>query len=95
MNKKMNHRFPSLQCMKLLDKYLTPDYVTKYVRERDPIKYPTHGIDFVECIVNVMAYRPNPMKEKKQEKSSSAKVEEEINETGAKLIERLIDEYEF
>ena len=95
MNRKMNHRFPSLQCMKLLDKYLTPDYVNKYIRERDPIKYPTHGIDFVECIVNVMAYRPNPTKEKKQEKSNSAKVEEEINETGAQLIERLIDEYEF
>ena len=95
MNKKMSHRFPSLQCMKLLDKYLTPEFVHKYIRERDPKKCPTHAIDFVECIVNIMAYKPNPTKDKKQEKSNSAKVEEEINEIGAKLIERLIDEYEF
>ena len=95
MNKKMNHRYPSLQCMKLLDKYLTPDYVAKYIKERDPQKCPTHAIDFVECIVNVMAYRPNQAKDKKLEKSNSAKVEEEINEIGAKMIERLIDEYEF
>ena len=95
MNKKMNHRFPSLQCMKLLDKYLTPEFVTKYIKEHDPQKYPTHAIDFVECIVNVMAIKPNPTNIKKQEKSNSAKVEEEINEIGAKLIERLIDEFEF
>ena len=95
MNNKMQHRYPSLQCLKLLDKYLTPEFCTKYIKERDPQKYPTHGIDFVECIVNVMAYKPKPTKDKKQEKSNSAKVEEEINEYGAKLIERLIDEYEF
>ena len=95
MNKKMSHRYPSLQCMKLLDKYLTPEFVTKYIRERDPQKCPTHAIDFVECIVNVMAYKPNPVKDKKAEKLNSGKVEDEINEIGAKLIERLIDEYEF
>ena len=95
MNKKMSHRYPSLQCMKLLDKYLTPEFVNKYIRERDPQKCPTHAIDFVECIVNVMAYKPHPTKDKKQEKSNSAKVEEEINEIGAKLIERLIDEFAF
>ena len=95
MNTKMNHRYPSLQCLKLLDKYLTPEYVNSYIRERDPQKVPTHAIDFVESIVNVMAYRPRPTKDKKQDKTNSAKVEEEINEIGAKLIERLIDELDF
>jgi hypothetical protein len=95
MNTKMNHRYPSLQCLKLLDKYLTPEYVHSYIRERDPQKVPTHSIDFVESIVNVMAYRPRPTKDKKQDKTNSAKVEEEINEIGAKLIERLIDELDF
>ena len=94
MNKKMSHRYPSLQCMKLLDKYLTPEFVTKYIRERDPQKFPTHSIDFVECIVNVMAFKPK-IKDKKVEKMNLGKVEEEINEIGARLIERLIDEYEF
>ena len=95
MNKKMSHRFPSLQCLKLLDKYLTPEFVTKYIRERDPQKCPTHAIDFVECIVNVMAFKPTPSKDKKQEKSNLEKIEGEINEIGSKLLERLIDEYEF
>ena len=66
----MNHRYPSLQCLKLLDKYLTPEYVNSYIRERDPQKVPTHAIDFVESIVNVMAYRPRPTKDKKSDKTN-------------------------
>ena len=95
MNTKMNHRYPSLQCMKLLEKYITPEFATKYIKERDPQKVPTHAIDFVECIVNVMAYKQRPSKDKKQDKSNSSKVEQEINEIGGKLIERLIDELDF
>ena len=94
MNKKMEHRYPCLQCMKLLDKYLSPEFVTKYIKEKDPSKYPTHGIDFVECIVNVLAYTENINKDKKAERNISSRVEEEINEIGSKLMERLFQEEE-
>ena len=94
MNKKMNHRYPSLQCMKLLDKYLTPEFVSVYIKQKDPSKYPTHAIDFPECIVNVLAYKENISKDKKGERIVSNKVEEEINEIGSNMIERLFEEQE-
>ena len=92
MNKKMDHRYPCLQCMKLLDKYLSEEFVTKYLKEKDPTKYPTHAIDFVECIVNVLAYTESFNKDKKMERNISSKVEEEIDEIGSKLMERLFEE---
>ena len=90
MNKKMAHRYPSLQCMKLLNKYLSPEFLAKYLSEKDPQKYPTHAIDFVECIVNVLSYK----EKEKKEKYISYKVEEEINEIGTQMIERLFKEDE-
>ena len=92
MNKKMDHRYPCLQSMKLLDKYLSPEFVSKYIKEKDPSKYPTHEIDFVECIVNVLAHTENLSKDKKLERNVSSKVEEEINEIGSKLMERIFEE---
>ena len=92
MNKKMDHRYPCLQCMKLLDKYLSEEFVTKYLKEKDPTKYPTHSIDFVECIVNVLAFTESFNKDKKMERNISSKVEEEIDEIGSKLMERLFEE---
>ena len=92
MNKKMDHRYPCLQSMKLLDKYLSPEFVSKYIKEKDPSKYPTHEIDFVECIVNVLAHTENLSKDKKLERIVSSKVEEEINEIGSKLMERIFEE---
>ena len=59
MNKKMDHRYPSLQGMKLLDKYLTPEFISKYLKEKDPTKVPTHALDFSECIVNVLTHMKN------------------------------------
>ena len=92
MNKKMDHRYPCLQSMKLLDKYLTKEFISKYVKEKDPKKYPTHHIDFAECIVNVLTYKEKVGKDKKGERNVSTKVEEEINEIGSNLIERLFEE---
>ena len=92
MNKKMSHRYPSLQCLKLLDKYLSPEFITKYLKEKDPTKVPTHAIDFPECIVNVLAHKENLGKDKKAERNISTKVEEEINEIGAQMIEKLYEE---
>ena len=92
MNKKMSHRYPSLQCLKLLDKYLSPEFITKYLKEKDPTKVPTHAIDFPECIVNVLAHKENIGKDKKAERNISTKVEEEINEIGAQMIEKLYEE---
>ena len=92
MNKKMGHRYPSLQCMKLLDNYLSPEFITQYLKEKDPTKVPTHAIDFTECIVNVLAHKENIGKDKKTEKNISSKVEEEINEIGSKMIEKLYGE---
>ena len=94
MNKKSNHRFPCLQCMKLLDIYLTPEYVSGYIKSRDPGKVPTHSIDFVECTVNVMVHKPQNVNFEKIDKSSIL-VEQQISEIGGVLLEKLIDELEF
>ena len=98
MNKKNHQRFPCLQCMKLLDMFLTPEYVTEYIKSKDPVKNPTHAINYTECIVNVMTYRESPDLQGKVRKVSpeqSAKVEGEINNLGGALLERLIDELDF
>ena len=97
MNKKKEQRYPCLQCMKLLDMYLTPEYVTEYIKARDPIKHPTHGINYMECIVNVMTYRVSSedKKNKKVGGIQSEKIENEINSLGGILLERLIDELDF
>ena len=63
MNKRKEQRYPCLQCMKLLDMYLTPEYLTEYLKSNDPTKYPSHSINYVECIVNVMTYRKSPEEE--------------------------------
>ena len=98
MNKKNHQRFPCLQCMKLLDMFLTPEYVAEYIRSKDTIKNPTHALNYTECIVNVMTYRDSPDLQRKVRKISpeqSAKVEGEINNLGGALLERLIDELDF
>ena len=98
MNKKNHQRFPCLQCMKLLDMYLTPEYVTEYIKSKDTIKHPSHAINYIECIVNVMTYKESPELKKKLRKISpeqSAKIESEINNIGGTLLERLIDELDF
>ena len=92
MNKKMDHRYPSLQGMKLLDKYLTPEFISKYLKEKDPTKVPTHALDFSECIVNVLTHQENIGKEKKSERNVSPKVEEEIKEISSKITEKLYEE---
>ena len=92
MNKKMDHRYPSLQCMKLLDKFLTPEFIIKYLKEKDPEKIKTHSIDFAECIVNVLAHQENKGKDNKIERNISTKAEEEIDEIGSKMIEKLYEE---
>ena len=100
MNKKKDQRYPCLQCMKLLDMYLTPEYLAEYLKSKDPTKYPSHSINYVECIVNVMTYR-KPSEESINKKSGvitpiqSAKIEEEINSLGGALLEKLIDELDF
>ena len=97
MNKKNYQRYPCLQCMKLLDMYLTPEYVKEYIRGRDPSKYPSHAINYTDCIVNVMTYR-EPINENNIQKiktQNSKKLEEEINSIGDSLLEKLIDELDF
>ena len=97
MNKKKHQRYPCLQCMKLLDMYLTPEYVSEYIRSRDPNKIPSHAINYTECIVNVMTYR-EPEDEKNIKKinlEQNKKIEGEINTLGGTLLERLIDELDF
>ena len=100
MNKRKEQRYPCLQCMKLLDMYLTPEYLAEYLKSKDPTKYPSHSINYVECIVNVMTYRKSPEEEINKKSGvitpiQSAKVEEEINSLGGALLERLIDELDF
>ena len=97
MNKKKYQRYPCLLCMKLLDMYLIPEYVKEYIRAKDPSKYPTHAINYTECIVNVMTYREIQGEKniKKMNSEQSKKVEDEINTLGGKLLEKLIDELDF
>ena len=92
MNKKIDHRYPSLQGMKLLDKYLTPEFISTYLKEKDPTKVPTHALDFSECIVNVLTHQDNIGKNKKTERNVSPKVEEEIKEISSKITEKLYEE---
>ena len=95
MNKKKHQRYPCLLCMKLIDIYLTPEYIKEYLRNNDPTKHPSHAINYTECIVNVMTYRADDNLDKKNNLGQTKKVEEEINALGGKLLERLIDELEF
>ena len=98
MNKKKHQRYPCLQCMKLLDMYLTPEYVSEYIKSRDPSKVPSHAINYTECIVNVMTYREPQEDEKNIKKinlEQAKKIEGEINTLGGVLLERLIDELDF
>ena len=97
MNKKKHQRYPCLLCMKLIDMYLTPEYVKEYIRNKDPSKYPSHAINYTECIVNVITYRESPDEKinKKTSPEQAKKVEMEINLLGGKLLERLIDELDF
>ena len=89
MIKKKEFRYPCLICMKLLDMYLTPEYVTGYIKNNDPNKIPTHNINYVNCIVNVLSEQINLKENKNQQ------VENEINELGSILLKRLIDTLEF
>ena len=97
MNKKKHQRYPCLLCMKLIDMFLTPEYVKEYLRAKDSNKHPTHAINYTECIVNVMTYRESPDEKnvKKINLEQSKKVEDEISSLGGKLLERLIDELDF
>ena len=90
MDTKKNQRYPCLLCLKLIDMFLTPEYIKEYIRARDPRKYPTHAINYLESISNVMIYRET-LNEKKFEKNP----EKEINILGEKIIERLVDELDF
>ena len=90
MVKKKEFRYPCLISMKLLDMYLTPDYVTNYIKNNDPNKYPTHSINYVNCIVNVMSEQINL-----KDNSKNVQIENEINDLGSVLLKRLIDALEF
>ena len=78
--------------MKLLDKYLTPEFISTYLKEKDPAKVPTHVLDFSEYIVNVLTHQENMRKDKKAERNILPKVEEEIKEISSKITEKLYEE---
>ena len=95
MNKKKYQRYPCLLCMKLLDMYLIPEYVKEYIRAKDPSKYPTHAINYTECIVNVMTYKEFQEEKniKKMNSEQSKKVEDEINTFDELDFRNLVKEF--
>ena len=83
MLKKNNQRYPCLQCMKLLDIFIS--------QENDINKDTTQKIKYIDCIVNVMTFNDLDVNidEKKKE------MENEINLLGNQILEKLLDEDDF
>ena len=77
MLKKNNQRYPCLQCMKLLDIFIS--------QENDINKDTTQKIKYIDCIVNVMTFNDLDVNidEKKKE------IENEINLLGNQILEKL------
>jgi hypothetical protein len=90
MNNKNEYRYPSFISMKLLNMFLTNDYINDYIKNNDPMRVPTHNINFADCIVNVMTF---PIKVNNE--GLDEKIEIEINELGSELLKKLIDNFEF
>ena len=90
MNNKNEYRYPSYISMKLLNMFLTNEYINDYIKNNDPMRVPTHSINFADCIVNVMTYPIQVNNEGLNEK-----VESDINELGSELLKKLIDNLEF
>lgn len=96
MNINSKFRYPCLQCLKLLSFYLTPEYIQEYIKARNPTKYPSHSIEFPECIENVMSYNPTTLNFKANNSDrNKIKIEEEINQLVAKILEKFINDLEF
>ena len=90
MNNKNEYRYPSFISMKLLKMFLTNEYINDYIKNNDPMRVPTHNINFADCIVNVMTF---PIKVNNE--GLDEKIEIEINELGSELLKKLIDNFEF
>ena len=83
MLKKNNQRYPCLQCMKLLDIFIS--------QENDINKDETQKLKYIDCIVNVMTFNDLDINvdEKKQ------KIENDINTLGDQILEKLLTEDDF
>ena len=83
MLKKNNQRYPCLQCMKLLDIFIS--------QENDINKDETQKFKYIDCIVNVMTFNDLDINvdEKKQ------KIENDINTLGDQILEKLLTEDDF
>ena len=90
MNNKNKQRYPCLLCMKLLDIFLTDEYIYEYLNEKDSNKNQTHNIDYIDCIVNVITFNEIDILENKNNN-----IEEEIKDLGNKLLEKLCNENYF
>ena len=81
MNNKNEYRYPSFISMKLLNMFLTNDYINDYIKNNDPMRVPTHNINFADCIVNVMTF---PIKVNNE--GLDEKIENDINDLGSELL---------
>ena len=82
MMKKCNQRNPCLKCMKLFDMFLS-----KENEQKDS----TQKIKYVDSVVTVMTYSDI----EKDKDIKSINIENEINELGNTILEKLIDENDF
>ena len=82
MNNKNNQRYPCLQCMKLLDIFLT--------NEKDENKN-NDNIKYIDCVINVMIFKV--IIDDKDTKSID--IENEINILGNNILGRLLDDNYF
>ena len=83
MLKKNNQRYPCLQCMKLLDIFIS--------QENDINKDTTQKIKYIDSIVNVMTFNDLDINIDEKKK----KIENEINLLGSQILEKLLDEEDF
>ena len=111
MNKKPKFRYPNYDNLKILDVYLTPDFVLQYLSKADPKINPNFALDYVKAIDSVMVrafYETStvlkvvgPKIEEDEEEEEFTKepaneeTERKITELGSQLLKRLIDLEEF
>ncbi len=98
---KHKYRYPSLISMKIVDMFLTPEFLSVYLKTPDANNKKTHAVNYVNCVVSVMTdsfYVPSTMLKVVAPSTVGSgnevvddNVENEINELGTKMLSRLID----
>ena len=105
METKPKFRYPNLVNLKILDNYLTDDYVNQYLVKPDPKINPTFSLNYVKAITSVMVKafydsstvlkvvegaQENEKDDNEEDKEEiDGETEKKITDLGAELLKRL------